>query len=85
MAKDKELKAASEKSDKKDKKPKKKNGIVKWFKDPRLEMKKVVWPSKETVFKNSAVVFAAMLLCAAFTFLLDRGFLWLFEFAISGK
>lgn len=86
MAKDKELNAASQKDDKdkKEKKSKKSGGIVKWFKDLKVEMKKVVWPSKKTVLNNSIVVFAAMILCAAFTFLLDQGFLWLLEFAISG-
>ncbi len=92
MAKDKEL-AASEKSEKdKEKKAakskdssKKTGGISKWFKDLKLELKKVVWPDKKTVINNSIVVFAAMIAFAAYTFLLDKGFLWLFQFAISGK
>lgn len=86
MAKDKELNAASEKDDKgkKEKKSKKSGGIVKWFKDLKIEMKKVVWPSKKAILNNSIVVFAAMIICAVFTFLLDQGFLWLLEFAISG-
>jgi preprotein translocase SecE subunit len=50
-----------------------------------MELKKVVWPTKEAVINNSIVVFAAMLGFALFTFLLDQGFLWLFEFAISTK
>lgn len=99
MAKDKELAAAeesdkkakdkkspaAEKSDKKDNKSKKENGFVKWFKDLRTEWKKVVWPTKKTVFNNSVVVFATMIVFALFTFLLDTGFLKLLEFAISGK
>lgn len=93
MAKDKELAVADKKevSEKKEKdskkkdKSKKQGGIAKWFKDLRLELKKVVWPDRKTVVNNSIVVFAAMLGFAAFTFLLDKGFLWLFQFAISGK
>ena len=89
MAKDKEL-AVSEKKEKESKKKekdksKKQGGIAKWFKDLKLELKKVVWPDKKTVVNNSIVVFAAMLGFAAFTFLLDKGFLWLFQLAISGK
>lgn len=90
MAKDKEL-AVSEaegKSEgkKKDKeKSKKQGGIGKWFKDLKLELKKVVWPDRKTVVNNSIVVFAAMAIFAVFTLLLDQGFLWLFQFAISGK
>ncbi len=76
MAKDKET---SEKSTKKQGK------IAKWFKDLKNEMKKVVWPSRKTVVNNSIVVFAAMIGFAVFTFLLDEGFLWLFQFAIGGK
>lgn len=84
MAKDKELNAAKDEKGKKEKKSKKSGGIVKWFKDLKIEMSKVVWPSKKTVVNNSVVVFAAMFFCALLTFLLDRGFLWLLEFAISG-
>ncbi len=82
MAKDKEL--AAEKSSKKDS-SKKQGKIAKWFKDLKQELKKVVWPDRKTVTNNSIVVFAAMIGFAVFTFLLDEGFLWLFQFAISGK
>lgn len=85
MAKDKELAVSEKKESKKKDSPKKKGGISKWFKDLKLELKKVVWPDKKTVVNNSIVVFAAMLGFAAFTFLLDQGFLWLFQLAISGK
>ena len=84
MAKDKELEVV-EKDDKKEKKSKKQNGLVKWFKDLKSEFKKVVWPTKKTVFNNSVVVFVTMIVFAVFTFLLDTGFLKLFEFAIKGK
>ena len=90
MAKDKEL-AVSEKEKKSAKKDaakakeKKQGGIKKWFKDLKMELKKVVWPDRKTIVNNSIVVFVAMLGCAALTFLLDQGFLWLFQFAISGK
>lgn len=84
MAKDKDQ-IAAEKPGKKDKKSKKKNGIAKWFKDLKSEWKKVVWPTKKTVFNNSVVVFVTMIVFAVFTFLLDTGFLKLFQFAISGN
>ena len=85
MAKDKELAASEKKESKKKEKSQKQGKISKWFKDLKLELKKVVWPDKSTVVNNSIVVFAAMLGFAAYTFLLDKGFLWLFQFAISGK
>ena len=88
MAKDKELavsEAEGKSEGKKKEKSKKQGGIGKWFKDLKLELKKVVWPDRKTVVNNSIVVFAAMLGFAVFTALLDQGFLWLFELAISGK
>lgn len=85
MAKDKELAVSEKKESKKKEQSKKKGGLAKWFKDLKLELKKVVWPDKKTVVNNSIVVFAAMLGFALYTFLLDQGFLWLFQFAISGK
>ena len=83
MAKDKD--AAVEKNGKQDAAKKKPGKIGKWFKDLKQELKKVTWPDRTTVVNNSIVVFAAMLGFAAFTFILDEGFLWLFQFAISGK
>lgn len=83
MAKDKEL-AAVEKSGKKDA-PKKQGKIARWFKDLKTELKKVCWPSRKVVVNNSIVVFACMIGFAIITFLLDEGFLWLYQFAISGK
>ena len=87
MAKDKEVAAAEKekKAAKNKESSKTSGGISKWFKDLKLELKKVVWPDRKTVVNNSIVVFAAMLAFAAYTFLLDKGFLWLFQFAISGK
>ena len=85
MAKDKELAAEDKKAAKSKESSKKTGGISKWFKDLKLELKKVVWPDRKTVINNSIVVFAAMLAFAAYTFVLDKGFLWLFQFAISGK
>ena len=36
------------------------NKIVKWFKDLKIEFKKVVWPSKKTVINNTSVVLAVV-------------------------
>ena len=88
MAKEKdkkELSVSEKKSAKKKDAPKKQGRIGRWFKDLKQELKKVVWPSRKTVVNNSIIVFAAMLGFAAYTFLLDQGFLWLFQKAIGGK
>ena len=79
MAKDKEN--TSEKKDKKEKKSKKEpNKIVKWFKDLRIEVKKVVWPTKQTVINNTAVVLAVVAGSAIIVGALDFGFLHLLSF-----
>ncbi len=81
MAKKDKENTAAETSSKKDKKDKKKsekkqpNKVVKWFKDLRIEFKKVVWPSKKTVVNNTAVVLAVVVASAIVVGLLDTGFL----------
>ncbi|MBQ9139653.1 MAG: preprotein translocase subunit SecE [Ruminococcus sp.] len=70
MAKDTTSERKSEKTEKK--KPGK---IRKWFKDLRIEFKKVVWPSKKTVANNTSVVVGVVALAALFVGLLDTGFL----------
>lgn len=53
------------------------NKVAKWFKDLKIEFKKVVWPSKETVVNNTAVVLAVVVASAVLVGLLDEGFLTL--------
>ena len=53
------------------------NKVAKWFKDLKIEFKKVVWPSKETVINNTAVVLAVVVASAILVGLLDEGFLTL--------
>ena len=45
-----EKKPAPKKADKK------KGGIGQWFHDMKGEMKKIVWPTKETTIKNTGIV-----------------------------
>ncbi len=70
MAKDTTSEKKSEKTEKK--KPGK---IRKWFKDLKIEFKKVVWPSKKTVADNTSVVLGVIALSAVLVGLLDTGFL----------
>lgn len=51
------------------------NKVVKWFKDLRIEFKKVVWPSSKTVINNTSVVLAVVAGAAILVGLLDTGFL----------
>ena len=56
------------KSSKKDtgKDQKKKGGIRKYFRELKAEMKKVVWPTRQQVTKNTGVVLSVMVVMALF-------------------
>ena len=55
---------------KKDKKPGVFARIGKWFHELKVEAKKVVWPNKQTVIKNTVIVIIALIvLCAVVTVL----------------
>ncbi|MDE7098375.1 MAG: preprotein translocase subunit SecE [Ruminococcus sp.] len=75
------LEKAEDKAEKKDKKDKNKsekkepNKVAKWFKDLKIEFKKVVWPTKKTVIDNTSVVLAVVAASAVLVGLLDSGFL----------
>ena len=44
--------------------------VGKWFREMKSELKKVVWPNKKTVTKNTVVVIIALIvLCAVVTVL----------------
>ncbi len=77
----------SSKKDKKEKKSEKKqpNKVAKWFKDLRIEFKKVVWPTKKTVINNTSVVLAVVVASAILVGLLDTGFLGLMRLIYEQK
>ena len=62
-----------------EKKSEKKEGgkIRKWFKDLKIEFKKVVWPTKKTVINNTSVVLGVIVGSAILVGLIDQGFLGL--------
>ena len=53
--------------------------IRKWFRDLKIEFKKVVWPTKKTVVNNTSVVVGVIVLSAAVVGALDEGFLDMFR------
>lgn len=48
--------------------------IRKWFKDLKVEFKKVVWPSKKTVVNNTSVVLGVIVASAVLVGAIDQGF-----------
>ncbi len=64
-------------------KAKKPNAVVRWFKgiakylrEMKAELKKVVWPSRKTVIRNTLVVIAVVLVLGVL--------IWIFDFIASG-
>ena len=49
--------------------------IVKFFRDCKGELKKIVWPTPRAVFKSTVVVLITMVVLGLFVFLLDTGFM----------
>jgi preprotein translocase subunit SecE len=68
------------KSDKQDNKPEKKekaklgDRIKKFFKDYKSELKKVVWPTKDQIIKNTSVVLFVIIIMASIIGVLDLFF-----------
>lgn len=52
-------------------KNKKEGGLVRYLKNVRIELKKVVWPSKEETVKYSALVILLSVLAAVFIYIFD--------------
>jgi len=53
--------------------------LVRFIKDYKSEVKKIVWPTKKTVFKNTVIVLAICLILGAFIWLVDFGLAKLLE------
>lgn len=74
MAKKTDVTKSSKKDTGKDHKDqKKKGGIRKYFRELKAEMKKVVWPTRQQVTKNTGVVLTVMVVMALFLFGVDSG------------
>ncbi len=65
---------------KKDKKPSLGSRIVAWFRTTKAELKKIVWPPRKTVLRNTALVLVVMVVLAAVLGLLD----YVFSSAVVG-
>jgi preprotein translocase subunit SecE len=50
------------------------NKIVRFFKELKSELKKVVWPSKSQVAKNTVIVIAAVIIIGIVIWVLDMAF-----------
>lgn len=57
--------------------------VVRFFKDYKSEVKKIVWPSRKSVFKNTLIVLVMCLIIGAFIWLLDFGLAKLLDFLFA--
>ncbi len=57
--------------------------IADYFKSVKGEFKKIVWPSKESVIKNTGVVIAYCIIIGVIVFLLDMLFSWVFNLVVG--
>jgi len=53
--------------------------VVRFFKESKAELKRVVWPTKEDVFASIKVVLISTIIVAVVLGLLDLGFTSLFR------
>lgn len=51
--------------------------IKNFFVESKIELKKIVWPTQKTVWKNTGIVLAMIFIMGVFVALLDEGFLQL--------
>ena len=57
--------------------------MLKFLKESREELRKVVWPSREEVLNSTIVVLAATAIISIFLFIVDNGFEGLFDMLIE--
>ena len=60
-----------------------KNRILKWFREMRSEMKKVVWPTPRQVAKNTMVALTVMVIAAIAVWALDQVGMQIFQAIIT--
>jgi len=54
-----------------------------FFVDSKTELKKIVWPSQKTVFKNTGIVLMMIFIMGIFVALLDAGLIQLLGLVMS--
>ncbi|MDR0986835.1 MAG: preprotein translocase subunit SecE [Ruminococcus sp.] len=64
---------------------KKQNRVVKYLKDLRSELKKVVWPSREKVVHNTTVVMVCMVAYGLIIWGIDSGLAALFALMVTNN
>ncbi len=50
------------------------DSVIRFFKESKVELKKVTWPSRQELIVNTIVVLIAVLICAAAIWIIDSVF-----------
>lgn len=59
------------------------NRLTRYFREVRAEVRKVTWPSRQEVFRLSAIVLVVLVIMSVFMALLDWGFSRLMQAIIN--
>lgn len=57
---------------------------ARFFREIRMELKKVIWPTKQQLVNNTLIVFAACLLIGAIVWIADAGLGILYKAVFGG-
>jgi len=57
--------------------------MLKFIKESREELRKVIWPGRDEVFNSTMVVLVAVIVISLFLFLTDRTFETIFNFLVG--
>jgi len=57
--------------------------MIKFIKESREELRKVVWPSRDEVFSSTMVVLVAVIIISLFLFVTDWTFETIFNFLVG--
>jgi preprotein translocase subunit SecE len=67
------VKVPDSKTDKaKKEKKKRKNRILKWFREMRSELKKVVWPTRKQIVNNTIIVLVIVVVSSVVVWVVDQ-------------
>jgi preprotein translocase subunit SecE len=64
-------------------KKKRKNRIVKWLRELRSELKKVVWPTPKQIFNNTIIVLVIMAISSVVVWAVDQAGAYIVNTLIS--
>ena len=58
------------------------SGIARFFREFKSEIKKISWPTRKTVAKNTMIVLVICAIVGAIIWIADAGLIWLMDFVL---